>query len=259
MLTVNEMYSESHGHLRNLSETAIEHALTQATERGVAVILTAGIDLASSKQAIQLAQRFQVIQACVGIHPWNADQCSASALTQLKALAQAPEVVAISEIGLDYVGRMHRDWVFVSDYVDKRIQRRAFIDQLRLAKEVALPVLVHDRTLEYEVVDTLETEENAETGVAIHGFTKDTAYAQRCLWQGIYLSIGVRDLLAPENTALRDVIKRTSLDWLLTETGSPNPVDAVTVAAKIAELKSLTPTEVGEATTRNLRALITRR
>ena len=259
VVTVKAMYSESHGHLRTVSDTAIEHALTQATERGVDVVLTAGIDLASSKHAIQLAQRFKVIKACVGIHPWNTEQYSASALTQLKALAQAPEVVAISEIGLDYVGRMNRDWVFVSDYVDKRIQRRAFIDQLRLANELALPVLVHDRTPEYEVLDVLETEENAETGVAIHGFTKDIAYAQRCTRHGIYLSIGVRDALAPENTAVREAIKRTSLDWLLTETDSPNPVDVVTVAAKIAELKGVTPQEVGEATTRNLRALITRR
>ncbi|KON30171.1 hypothetical protein AC480_01770, partial [miscellaneous Crenarchaeota group archaeon SMTZ1-55] len=67
------MYSESHGHLRNLSDAVIEHALTQATESGVEIVLTAGIDLASSEQAIQLARRFPVIKACIGIHPWNAD------------------------------------------------------------------------------------------------------------------------------------------------------------------------------------------
>jgi TatD DNase family protein len=252
------MYSESHGHLRNLSDEVIEHALAQATERGVDVVLTAGIDLASSKQAIQLARRFKVIKACIGIHPWNADQYSESALAQLKALAQEAEVVAISEIGLDYVGRMNRDWIFVPEYVDTRIQRKAFIGQLQLAKEVELPVLVHDRTPGYEVLDTLEEEENATTGIAIHGFTKDSVYAQRCIRQGIYISIGVRDVLAPENTALREAVQLTPLEWLLTETDSPNPVDAVTVAAKIAELKGVTQKEVGEATTRNLRTLVKR-
>lgn len=252
------MYSESHGHLRNLSDEVIELALAQATESGVEVVLTAGIDLASSEQAIQLARRFKVIKACIGIHPWNADQYSASALAQLKALAQEAEVVAVSEIGLDYVGRMNRDWIFVPEYVDKRIQRKAFTDQLQLAKELELPVLVHDRTPDYEVLDTLEKEDNAKTGIAIHGFTKDSLYAQRCIRQGIYISIGVRDVLAPENNALREAVQLTPMEWLLTETDSPNPVDVVTVAEKIAELKGLTQKEVGEATTRNLRALIKR-
>jgi TatD DNase family protein len=252
------MYSESHGHLRNLSDEVIEHALTQATESGVEVVLTAGIDLASSEHAVQLARRFPVIKACIGIHPWNADQYSMSALAQLKALAQEAEVVAISEIGLDYVGRMNQDWVFVPEYVDKRIQRKAFTDQLHLAKTLELPVLVHDRTPNYEVLDLLEEADNAETGIAIHGFTKDRLYAQRCIRQGIYLSIGVRDVLAPENDALREAVQLTPIDWLLTETDSPNPVDVITVAKKIAELKGLTQKDVGEATTRNLRALINR-
>jgi TatD DNase family protein len=177
-------------------------------------------------------------------------------------LAQKPEVVAISEIGLDYVGRMNRDWIFararVPEYVDKRIQCTAFTEQLRLAKKLKLPVLVHDRTPDYEVLDILEKEENTNMGIAIHSFTKDSLYAQRCIRQGIYLSIGVRDVLAPENKTLRDAVQFTPLEWLLTETDSPNPVDAIRVAEKIAELKGLTQIEVGEATTQNLRTLIKR-
>jgi TatD DNase family protein len=252
------MYSESHGHLRNLADDVIHHALARAAEKGVDIVLTAGIDLASSEQAIGLARRFKAIKACIGIHPWNADQYSESALTQLKTLAQEPEVVAISEIGLDYVGRMNQDWIFVPEYIDKAIQRKAFTEQLRLAKEMELPVLVHDRTPDYEVLDTLEQEENVKTGIAIHSFTKDSVYAQRCIRQGFYISIGVRDVFAPENKTLSEVIQCTPLKWLLTETDSPNPVNVVSVAEKIAELKELTPDAVGEATTQNLRHLITR-
>lgn len=252
------MYSESHGHIRNLSDEVIEQALAQATAKGVEIVLTAGIDLASSAHAIELARRFTSIKACIGIHPWNADQYSASALTQLTALAHEPEVVAISEIGLDYVGRMNRDWIFVPEYVDKGLQRQAFRAQLRLAKELALPVLVHDRTPDYEVLDVLEQEANATTGIAIHSFTKDREYAQRCIRRGIYLSLGVRDVRAPEHTALRDVIRHTPLHRLLTETDSPKPVDVISVAETIAELKGVTPEEVGEVTTQNLRRLIQR-
>jgi TatD DNase family protein len=150
-------------------------------------------------------------------------------------LAQKPEVVAISEIGLDYVGRMNRDWIFararVPEYVDKRIQCTAFTEQLRLAKKLKLPVLVHDRTPDYEVLDILEKEENTNMGIAIHSFT---------------------------NKTLRDAVQFTPLEWLLTETDSPNRVDAIRVAEKIAELKGLTQIEVGEATTQNLRTLIKR-
>lgn len=250
------MYSDSHGHLRNLADDVIEQALARAAAKGVDTVLTAGIDLPSSLQAIDLARRFTAIKACIGIHPWNADQYSDVALTQLHALARDPNVVAISEIGLDYVGRMNRDWTFVPDYIDKDVQRTAFTAQLRLARAMALPVLVHDRTPDYELLDTLEREENVTTGIAIHGFTKDRAYAQRCIRHGIYLSIGVRDALTPENTALRDVIQRTPLTRLLIETDSPNPVDVLSVAETIAELKGVTPEAVGDATTQNLRNLI---
>ena len=250
------MYSESHGHLRNLADDVIEQALARAAAQGVNTVLTAGIDLASSRQAIDLARRFTAIHACIGIHPWNADQYSDSALTELTAFAHDPHVVAISEIGLDYVGRMNRAWTFVPDYIDKDIQRTAFTAQLRLAKAVGLPVLVHDRTPDDEVLETLEREANVTTGVAIHGFTKDREYAQRCIRQGMYLSMGVRDVCTPEHTPLWDVIQSTPLTRLLIETDSPNPVDVISVAEKIAELKGLTPEDVGAATTQNLRTLI---
>jgi TatD DNase family protein len=150
------MYSESHGHFHNLADDAIECALGEAAAKGVELVLTAGIDLASSQQAIALARRFQAMKACIGIHPWKADQYSDATLNKLRALARDLEVVAISEIGLDYVGRMNRDWIFVSDYVDPTIQRNAFIQQLRLAKALKLPVLVHDRTPEDEVFELLD-------------------------------------------------------------------------------------------------------
>lgn len=245
------MFSESHCHLRDLSDDAIE----RAEKAGVELVLTAGIDLASSERAVLTARKYRIVKACVGIHPWNADQYSEEALHRSKELAADEEVIAISEIGLDYVGRRNSEGRYVNEYVDKRIQRTAFREQLRMARELGLPVLVHDRTPDQEVLDILEDDGNAEVGAAIHGFSKDPVYAERCVDMGVYLSIGSRAISAPENEALRAAVRETPLEWLLTETDSGSPEGVLTVAEKIAELKGLTRDVVGQAATRNLKKL----
>lgn len=246
------MFSESHCHLRNISDQAIE----QVERVGVELALNAGSDLVSSEQAALAAGKYRSVKACIGIHPWNADQYNRTARRRLKELAAHDGVVAISEIGLDYMGRRTRDGEYVNAYVEKWIQRAAFHGQLRLAKSLRLPVIVHDRTPSQEVLDILDEVGNAETGAAIHGFSKDLAYARRCVEMRVYISIGFRGISASENEILKEVIRQTPLEWLLTETDSANPEGVLTVAEKIAELKGLTRDDVGQATTHNLRRLI---
>lgn len=246
------MFSESHCHLRNINDSIIE----QAEKLDVELILNAGSDIVSSEQTVLTAKRFHIVKACIGIHPWNADQYNRDALLRLKELAASGSVVAISEIGLDYVGRRNREGKHVDEYVDKHIQRVVFRYQLRLAKELRLPVIVHDRTSDQEVLNMVEEENNAEIGVAIHGFTKDLAYAKRCMDLGIYISICLRDIIEAANESLRDVVRQIPLEWLLTETDSGSPEGVLKVAERIAELKGLTKNNVGHAATQNLRRLI---
>ena len=246
------LFSESHCHLRGLSGDAVERAM----EAGVVLVLTAGIDVASSELAIQAARRHRIVKACVGVHPWNADQYGGEARRRFMELAAEAAVVAVSEIGLDYVGRRDGEGRYVNEYIDKEIQRTAFREQLRMARELGLPVLVHDRTPDQEVLDIFGEEGAAEGGAAIHGFSKNAAYAERCVDMGIYLSIGARAILAPGNEALLEVVRETPLEWLLTETDSGSPEEVVTVAEKIAELKGLSRDDIGRATTRNLSKLI---
>lgn len=249
------MFSESHCHLHRLSDNALGKTIEQAEKAGVELVLVAGIDLASSQHEISIAKKYHILKACVGMHPWNADQYSEEAIHELKDLATDAEVVAISEIGLDYVGRRTRENEYVDTYVDKEVQRRAFRAQLRAAKEVRLPVLVHDRTLDQEVLDVLEEEGSSKTGAVIHGFSKDLAYAKRCVEIGVYLSIGLRGISEQENKDLREAIRWTPLEWLLTETDSESPKDVLTVAERVAELKDSRRDDVGRATTKNLRRL----
>jgi len=237
--------------LRDISDETIKGA----KESDFKLLLTSGIDLKSSEQAVKTATKYHIVKACVGIHPWNADQYSEDALRKIEELAAEDEVVAISEIGLDYVGRRNSEGKYVDEYIDPEIQRTAFRKQLGIAKELGLPVLVHDRTPDHEVLNILEEEGNAEVGAAIHGFSKDLAYAKRCADMGVYLSIGKRPIEAGDE-ALMEVIKHTPLEWLLTETDSREPTGVLSVAEKIAELKGLTRDEVGQATTKNLKKLI---
>ncbi len=245
------MFSDSHCHLRGVTKDAMK----EAEEAGIELTLTAGIDVESSEEAVKTASRFGIVKGCVGIHPWYADSYDPENLEKLRGLARGEEVVAVSEIGLDFMGRMTREWVRTDEYIDPGIQREAFRAQLGLAKELGLPVLVHDRAPGQEVLETLDEEGTAEVGAAIHGFTKGPEYARRAVKLGVYLSIG-RGLLREENKDLEEAIRQTPLDRLLTETDSGDPKGVVLVAGKIAELKGLSVEEVGAAATRNLRKLL---
>jgi TatD DNase family protein len=245
------LYSESHCHLRNVTEEGI----TDAKKAGIELILTAGIDMMSSEGAVKTARKFDIVKGCVGIHPWYADEHSPENLEKLKELAQKSSVVAISEIGLDFAGRRTRQGERSTEVIDPDLQRIALRAQIGLAKDLGLPVLVHDRAPDQEVLDILEDEGIIDVGAAIHGFTKGPEYAKRAVELGTYLSIG-RGLLRGENKELEEAIRQTSVDWLLTETDSGDPTGVLTVTEKIASLKGLKRDEVGLAATKNLKKLL---
>jgi len=246
------MFSESHCHIDANSVEAIR----RAEEKGVKLILAAGIDVESSVEAVRTAKKFPTVKACVGIHPWNADLYSEETVRRIGDLAKSSEVVAISEIGLDYVGRRDSEGKFVNEYIDKDIQRKLFQEQLRLAKKLKLPTLVHDRTPDDEVLDIIEVIESSKVGVAIHGFSKDMNYARRCIDSGIFLSIGQRTLFDPNNKAFREIVAKIPLESILSETDSGEPEGVIKVVEKVAELKNLDREYVGEVTTNNLRRLL---
>jgi TatD DNase family protein len=224
-------------------------------EAGVELILTAGIDTASSVRAIEVASKYEVVKGCIGIHPWYADEYNFENLRKLKQLAENEEVIAISEIGLDYIARRTRQWERSDKVIDLNTQRKAFRGQIGLAKELDLPMLVHDRAHGEELLDIIEDENVANMGVAIHGFSKDAEFAERAVNMGVYLSIG-RSLLMGENKELEEAIIQTPIEWLLTETDSGVPTGVIEVSEKIAELKGITKEEVGIAATKNLKKLL---
>jgi TatD DNase family protein len=245
------MFSECHCHLRANVNEIIENAKNLKIE----LILVAGIDIPSSENAVKIAEKFDIVKGCIGIHPWRADTYSQSAMEKLRELSDSTEVVAISEIGLNYVGRRTVDMEYTEEYVNPVVQVKAFQDQISLAKEFSLLILVHDRTPGYEVLDIIQNEETNKIETAIHGFNKSIEYAKKCVEKGIYLSIGKRSIDSGEE-AFFEAIKHIPIRWLLTETDSGDPAGVIKVAEKIAELKGLMTEEVGLSTTANLKRLL---
>jgi TatD DNase family protein len=245
------MYSESHCHLGDMTR----EALVESEQKGFSLLLSSGIDLASSEQAIEVAYRHTIAKACIGVHPWYADEYSNSVRERFLELADDPECVAVSEIGLDFKGRMTHKWVREDSFIDPRIQYEALDAQLGLARELSLPILVHDRASGMEILDMLERSGNVNTGIAIHGFSKDLEYARRCVDNGIYLSVGLRTMQSAEPGFIK-AVKETPIEYLLTETDSAKPEGVITLCGLIGELKGMTREEVGTRATKNLMQLL---
>lgn len=249
-LLLDHMFSESHCHLRDVTPELVR----KAEEDGFTLLLTAGIDLNSSVEAVETAKKYSIIKSCVGVHPWYADEYEPQVEAKFRALAQNGNVVAVSEIGLDFVGRMTKEWVREDKFIDKKIQIRALRSQLALAYDLKLPVIVHDRAPEQEILDILLGSENLETGIAIHGFNKDAAYAKRCVDHGVYLSIGLRTIQGADESYKKTVLS-IPMESMLTETDSGTPQGVHTVCDIVAQIKGTTKNEVGETTTKNLMRL----
>jgi TatD DNase family protein len=244
------MYSESHCHLGDMTREDLD----RTEKQGFTLLLTSGIDLASSEQALETAKRHRITKACVGVHPWYADEYSPLVRERYEELALDEKCVAISEIGLDFIGRMTHEWVREERYIDPKIQYETLDAQLGLARELSLPVLVHDRAPKMDILDMLEKSSNTNIGVAIHGFSKDLDYARRCIDNGIYLSIGLRTIQNADPVYIR-AVKETPIEYLLTETDSNKPEGVLTVCKLIAKIKETTMEEIGRITTENLMRL----
>jgi TatD DNase family protein len=230
--------------------------LAGALADGVRQIIVPGVDVATSRSAVALATSFpgRVI-AAVGTHPHDATTLDTAALEDQRALARAPGVVAIGEIGLD----------FYRDRSPRDVQRQAFVTQLALAREIGLPVILHNRESAADLIELLRVHAQGVTGV-FHCFSGDRALARQALDLGFWLSFA-GPLTFPNSVELADVATWAPLDRILVETDSPylapqpvrgrrnEPRHVVHTARRLAELRGLPLADLADATTRNATAL----
>ena len=245
------MFANAHAHLRGDLDAAIQRAKDSEVE----IILNAGIDPPSSLDAVEVAKAYDIVYACVGIHPWNADQFDQTSHKILRDLTREERVVAISEVGLDFVARMDPVTWTRGEPLPKELQHNAFLSQVKLAKDVELPIILHANAAHPEVLATLREEGASEVGGAIHGFNGNLTFAKEYLNLGFCLSVG-RAITTPENITLQNVVKEVPIDRLLVETDGGEPADVKAVAEKVAELKGISLEEVGRITTSTLKSLL---
>lgn len=246
---------DSHAHLDDPRfADDLEEVLARATAAGVRHILTVGANIDTSRAALSLAESHPQIYAAVGIHPHDAKDATGAAFAELEETARAhPKVVAIGETGLD----------FFYDLSPREVQERVFREQLRLARRLDLPVIIHDRDAHEDILRVLQEEAGQERyrGV-LHCFSGDRAFARRCLDLGFYLSFA-GPLTYPKNEELRAVVAETPAERLLVETDCPylapqkhrgkrnEPAFVRATAAKVAALKNLSMEDLSRITCRN--------
>ncbi len=244
---------DTHAHLDSGQfRDDVDAVVARAREHGIDTILTVGCDLASSRTSVELASRYDNVWASVGIHPHDASTVDAAALDELRQLAAHPRVVAIGEVGLD----------FFRDRSPRDQQRDAFRAQIRLARELGKPLIVHDRDAHAEVLAILRDEGASEVGGVMHCFSGDLAFARECVALGFFVSFA-GPLTYPANNVLRSVAEGLPIDVMLVETDCPylspqpwrgkrcEPAYVRTTAEELARIKGLTLDDVARVTSLN--------
>lgn len=213
------MLIDTHCHLDFDAFDADRDAVVQrAVDAGVGAIVNPAIDLATSRRAIELAERYPGVYAQVGVHPNAAGDFDDATLAELRALAAHPKVVAIGEIGLDYY------W----ERVQHDRQHEVFWAQLGLAVELGLPVVIHCRDAHAELRDVLRKwvpgaqmhrGKDAILGV-LHAFSGDLSMAQEAFGWGMALSLG-GPITFRNARELHALVSQLPLGWLMLETDAP--------------------------------------
>lgn len=241
---------DTHCHLDMIGEP--ELALAQARTTGLAAVVTIGIDLATSRQAIAFASAHDDVYATVGLHPQEAASLSDNLMDELEGLARLPKVVAVGECGLD----------FYRDLAPRDTQRETFSAQIDLARRVGLPLVVHVREAGDEAMAKLADEASGLT-VVMHCYSLP-GYVDECNERGYYASFAGN--VTYKNAAdLRAAAAGVRDDRLLVETdapfltpvpnrGSSNvPAWVAHTAAVVAETRGWTVDDTATVTTANAR------
>jgi len=252
--TISLIDSHAHIYYRDYADD-FEEMLQRAADAGVAAMLVVGTDIESSRQSLELAEKYPQLYAAVGIHPHDAGRVTEACYDIIRDLAlSSPKVVAIGEIGLD----------FYRDRAPREDQERVFRAFLRLANELDKPVIIHDRDAHQQVLACLR-DEGSRRGV-LHCFSGDTAMAAEALAMGFYISIP-GTVTYPANEALRDVVRSTGIERMLVETDCPyltpvphrgkrnEPAYVRLAAERVAAVKGLSLEDVARITTKNVRDL----
>ncbi|MFJ8248116.1 TatD family hydrolase [Peribacillus asahii] len=251
------MLFDTHVHLNaEQFEEDLTEVITRAQEAGVANMIVVGFDRPTITKAMELVETYDFLYAAVGWHPVDAIDMTDADLEWIESLAAHPKVVAIGEMGLDYY------W----DKSPKEIQMEVFRKQIRLAKRVRLPIIIHNREATADIITILREEEASLVGGIMHCFSGSVETAKECLEMNFYISLG-GPVTFKNAKKPKEVAAEVPLDRLLIETDCPylaphpfrgkrnEPAYVKLVAEQIADIKQVSVEEVARITTENAKKI----
>ncbi len=247
------MLFDTHVHLnaRQFIEDR-EEVITRARENGVSKMIVVGFNAETIPLAIEIAEMYEGIYAAVGWHPVDAIDYEEGHLSWLESLTSHPKVVALGEMGLDYY------W----DMSPKAVQEKVFRQQIRLAKRLNMPIIIHNREATSDIIRILQEEEAESIGGIMHCFSGTVQDVQPCLDMNFYISIG-GPVTFKNAHEIKEVAKIVPLDRLLIETDAPylaplpyrgkrnEPAYVTLIAEEIAELRNIDYARLCQVTTTN--------
>ncbi|ALC83257.1 MULTISPECIES: TatD family hydrolase [Bacillus] len=247
------MLFDTHVHLNaDQYNEDVNEVIERARDAGVEKMVVVGFDRPTIEKAMKLIEEYSFLYAAIGWHPVDAIDMKDEDLKWIKELTAHPKVVAIGEMGLDY------HW----DKSPKDIQKTVFRKQIALAKEVKLPIIIHNRDATEDVVAILEEEGASEVGGIMHCYSGSIEIAQKCMDMNFYISFG-GPVTFKNAKKPKEVAKEIPFDRLLIETDCPyltphpfrgkrnEPGYVKYIAEQIAELKGVSYAEIAKITTKN--------
>jgi TatD DNase family protein len=250
------MTIDSHAHLEMEEfDGDRDEVVGRAADAGLTAIIAVGTTIPDCEKAVALTRLYPTVYAAVGIHPHEVKEIDSGTYDALRALARQEKVVAIGEIGLD----------FFYNHSPREVQVRCFAEQLDLALELDLPVIIHDREAHAETLRILQQAKGHLRGV-LHCFSGDAAMARECLEMGFYLSVA-GPVTYKKADQLREVAREIPDERLLIETDAPylapqpwrgkrnEPAYVVETARCLAQIRGMAAGELERLTGENTRRL----
>ncbi|WGS64434.1 TatD family hydrolase [Marinitoga aeolica] len=245
---------DTHCHL-NLIDNKNE-IINSFEKENMEFVIEVGINVENSFKTVELANSYENIYCSVGIHPNDSSNLSNKDFDTIKILAQNEKVIAIGEIGLDYY----------REYTSKKDQFSSFINQIQIAKELNLPLILHIREAYDDAFNILINEGLPDKLGVVHCFSADWKTAKKFLDLGFYIGID-GPITFKNNNTLVEVVKNTPIEYILPETDSPfltpvpfrgkknNPTYVKYVIQKIAEIKNMNIEDTSQILVENSRKI----
>jgi len=229
--------------------------IDSARENGVERIICVGTDIKTSYESIEIANKYNNVFCTVGCHPHDTSKLQNGYIKELEQMCEEPKVVALGETGLDYY----------YNHSPHSTQKKCFIEHIELSRNVKIPVVIHNRNSDEDLLKILK--KYKPRGV-VHCFSGDVTFAREIISLGLFLSF--TGIITFNNSTLTDVIKQIELNDFMVETDSPyltpapfrgkrnEPKHTKIIAEKIAEIKNLPIQKIIENTTKNAYKLFDR-